>query len=333
MPTEDWNDLFLRTDTRETGTSPRFGGVGSPDIIPAGTSPVDPSQYTTGESYKAYYNTNFIQNQANYVYVRAKNSSTSPTPKKGEVHVGLTDPAIVLWPGGDKWTYLKNSSGKEASLIEGVAGGKIGVTTNAFQYVPTATGHRCLVSWISTPDHPIVGPPPLIRTMEELATFLIDHPNYAHHNIDIAPDTTGAVTTIKPYTQGNQGAKVVFGMRCYNVKGFEVGFSCGKPLKDGSRIELKPTTVAQDDVITYTIDRNVEADFAADIAITYVTHGLKPAEYSVTFVAYYDTPPGHPLYRFATPYQQMGVPASLKGPDARGIQVGSIGKMKGSVQS
>ena len=82
-----------------TETSPdqgRKGSFGSPDVIPVGTTPVSPEQFTTDVSYGQYYNNSFYQNTPNYIYVRAKNSSMS-LPKSGKANLVLTNPAIVLW--------------------------------------------------------------------------------------------------------------------------------------------------------------------------------------------------------------------------------------------
>jgi hypothetical protein len=326
---EEWNDLFLRTDLSETSPAKRVGGLGSPDIIPAGTSPSDPYIYTTPESYARYYNQPLMQNVPNYIYVRAKNSSSS-SPKFGEVGLTMSNPSIVLWPGGDGWTVIKTAEGRDRSPITSTAPGKVGVTTDPFVFVPSEFGHRCLASWVSTPDHPIIGLPPKITSMDALAKFLIAHPNYAHHNIDIVQDTTGKVTRVDPYTQGDKGCTVVFGIQTVGCKGFKVSFTCGKQLPDGKFINLNEYTVTTDDSITITIDRDVPAGFQADIAYTYDQMNLKPEKFSVTFVAYFDVPPTHELYEFALPYEHLGVANAANYGANRGIQVGSIGVMKGA---
>src|SRR2546423_778431 len=145
MP-ELWNDLFVRTDVTETSPDQgRKGSFGSPDVIPVGTTPVSAEQFTTDVSYGQYYNNSFYQNTPNYIYVRAKNSSMS-LPKSGKANLVLTNPAIVLWPGGDGWTRVTTSSGSNSSDLKSggstnVPARKIGVTTDPFMYVPEDFRH------------------------------------------------------------------------------------------------------------------------------------------------------------------------------------------------
>jgi hypothetical protein len=208
------------------------------------------------------------------------------------------------------------------------------VTLDPFAFTPNEFGHRCLVTWISTTDHPLPNPPPRIVTGEALAAFLIAHPNYAHHNIDIVQDTTGVHTETKPFTSGEEGGPWVFGIQTINCNGFVVGFSCAKPLRDGRYIQMADTTVTTNDKITYTIDRDVEAGFQANVSFTYDQRNITPPSFSVSFIAYYDVAPDHWLYPFAKPYEHFGVaPQCLRNNGHRGIEVGAIGVMKGTVRS
>src|SRR6516164_3621091 len=114
---EEWNDLFVRTDLSETSPEVRKGGFGSPDIIPAGTEiKIPPSTYTTDTSYGLYYNNSFVQKSTNYIFVRAKNSSQTLS-KSGNAQLVLTNPAIILWPGGDGWTRIRTSKGRNESPL------------------------------------------------------------------------------------------------------------------------------------------------------------------------------------------------------------------------
>jgi hypothetical protein len=116
--------------------------------------------------------------------VRAKNSS--PSGKKlGQAYLAMSNPAVVIWPGGDGWTRIPNTSGSYASSLGDVGPGGIGVTDEPFVFTPDEFGHRCLVSWLSTTDHPVDKPPPRIDNCDD-PKYLVEHPNYAHHNIDIA---------------------------------------------------------------------------------------------------------------------------------------------------
>src|SRR5258707_69382 len=103
-----WQDLFVRTDVSETSPDSRRGGFGSPDIIPVGTTPANPSDFTTAQSYATYYNQPVLEGKPNYIYVRAKNAAATG-PNKGQAFLVMSNPAIVLWQGGDDWTRIKTN--------------------------------------------------------------------------------------------------------------------------------------------------------------------------------------------------------------------------------
>ena len=340
----DWNDLFVRTDVSETSPVVRVGGLGSPDIIPAGTSPTNPDQYLTEASYRTYYNLPLQGGQPNYIYVRARNSS-STAPKKGQAFLVMSNPAIVLWPGGDQWTRIKSGKGNYYSPLEPSPTSPNGICvtkSDPFTFVPAESGHRCLVTWLSTQDHPHPDPPPRITTVPELAKFLVDNPNYAHHNIDIVPNSAGSVTQQQPFSSGTIDAEWTFGIRTVNCAGFDVYFTEPTPLPGNTFITLARTTIPQTPLnkpFTVTVDNiNVPANWDTTFFYTYDQRGLQPANFSVTFVAFYSVAPGHALYEVATPYELFGVPTDRikkhnSGADFRGIQVGSIGVMHGTVRS
>ncbi len=325
-----WNDLFVRTDVSETIPESRVGGFGSPDIIPIGTDLKPPSDFATADSYARYYQQPFYQGKPNYIYVRAKNSSTGENAT-GRVRLGMSNPAVVLWPGPGKWTILKTTTGNDYADLNNIGGGAIGVIDDPFDLIPTESGHRCLVTWISTKKHPISSEPPEITTAAALADFLIKHPNYAHHNIDITADTTGIQSRISPFTSGDQAGDWVFSLTVENCKGFTVSFSCAKQLKSGQYIQLLDQLVGDDTRYSFNIDRPVESGFAADIVYTYNQNNVTKKDFSVFFKASYRVPVGHPLWNYAQPYHTFDPVTGFTLSDARKIEVGSIGVMRGDV--
>ncbi|MGH8051654.1 MAG: hypothetical protein ACREPB_13430 [Arenimonas sp.] len=328
----DWNDLFVRTDISERSPVGRVGGLSSPDIIPAGITPTNPSKYTTPESYTGFAsNEPFQQGQINYVYVRAKNSAAS-TDAVGVASLVLTNPAVVIWPGGDGWTQIQTNNKKNTSALQPspTAGGAIAVTTDPFVYMPTDTGHRCIVTWLSTKSHPVPNPPPRITSTSELVKFLQENPNYAHHNIDIVPSTTGAVSTSKPFSAGTVPFAWRFGLQVTNCKGFTVYFSSGTPLPNGQYLSLAPTTVSQDSTVAYMLpSTDLPANWDTYFNYTYETNNLQPANFDVQFVAYADVGSDSEFWEIAKPYDQFFEDKSLAPIDRRGIALGSIGLMKG----
>jgi len=334
---EKWNDLFVRTDVLETSPENRKGNLGSPDIIPAGKVPVDPAQYTTEASYRQYYNNSLYQNVPNYIYVRAKNASQT-LPKSGKANLVLTNPAIIVWPGGDGWTRIKNGQGSYESQLKSagsseIGPNKIGVTDDAFVYVPDQFGHRCLVTWLDTTDHPHPEPPPKITTVSELVKFLAANPNYAHHNIDIVPDTTGKVTKQSPYSQMDEAATVRITLNTVNCKGFRIGYNCPTPLRPNDYITLGGADglLVTDESFSAEREFDIPKNFQGDIYYFWNSNNLKPEPFSVSLIAYTVTRPGHPVYELCLPHHHFGFQKENENDDRRFYPIGSVTVMRGTV--
>lgn len=334
---EKWNDLFVRTDLSETSPEGRKGGLGSPDIIPAGTKPVSPGQYTTDTSYGQYYNNSLYQNLPNYIYVRAKNSSQTLS-KSGKARLVLTDPAIILWPGGDGWTRIKNSKGSYESPLTSagspdIGPNKIGVTEDPFLYTPSDFGHRCLVTWLDTTDHPDPGPPPKITKMDDLVRFLKEHENYAHHNIDIVADTSGRHTKSKSYTQGPESKTIRFTLTTVNCKGFVIGYNCATPIAPDKYIIFEDTEVNTNDKTGYHKDFEIPANFQADIVYFFDQKNLRPETFSVTLGAHVVSQPGDAIYELCFPPEHFGFTKASPNDESRFYPVGSVTAMRGTVSA
>ncbi|MGR3938294.1 hypothetical protein [Streptomyces sp. BRA346] len=324
MAATDWNDLYVRTSLDETGPAQRAGALGSPDIIPVGTSPKPWQDYATEDSYKRYYQEAFLEHKPNYVYVRARNSSKMESAT-GRARLVMCDPAVVLWPGGSDWTPINTSTGSDHCVLEEIEPGTIGVTQDPFEVVPETSGHRCLVTWLSTAKHSCPDNPGRITEVDKLVAFLKDHPNYAHHNIDVVPDTTGVHTFSRPFTSGDQPAKWVFTLKVTQCKGYEVSFSCGTRLATGQYIRLDPVTVTTNDEIGLTIDRDVEAGFDSTISYTFDQKNLplRPG-FKVEFKAARALPKSHPLHAYGYRYHTWDREKGLTLSDHTAFDVGSL---------
>jgi len=337
---EPWNDLYVRTDLSETSPdSNRQGGLGSPDIIPAGTKPVASSDYVTDASYNTAYSNSLYQNTINYIYVRAKNSSTTLT-KSGKANLVLTNPAVVLWPGGDGWTRLMAGGSYASPLLQAgssdIEPGAIGVTDTPFEYVPDYSGHRCLVTWLDTADHPNPNPPPKITEISELVKFLKAHPNYAHHNIDIVPTSTGKGVLPKPYTQGNVGEEMRFEMTVKDCAGFVVSFSCATPIGEGKYIVMNDTTVpAQPNPFGAFGDFFIPANWQGTINLSWDAKGLTPpaGKDFIGLKVYLITRPGHEVYHLCHPHGHFGWARDSASDDTRFYPVGSVAVMTAPISS
>jgi hypothetical protein len=326
----DWNDLFVRTSLGERSPDGRVG-LSSPDIVRAGVSPMDPFELTREDNYQTYPRSKPFPQRAfpNYLYVRAKNSAAN-TPAEGRAYLVVTNPALVLWPGSEGWTQVRTINQAEAGTLQPrpINGGSIAVTTDPFVYVPADTGHRCLVTWLSTRSHPL-SQLPQIERMDQLVRFMKDTRNYAYHSIDIA-STDGAVTQSIPFSSGTMSFSLRCGLQVTRCKGFTVSFSSGTPLPGGGYIGLAATDVLQDETVVYlSAAAELPANWDTHFNYTYRTNDLRPVDFEVTLVAYFDVGPEHPFWDFAKPYEHFGVPAGQAPKDRRGIVVGSIGVKAG----
>jgi hypothetical protein len=332
---EPWNDLYVRTDLNETSPTGRVGGLSSPDVIPVGPNPQGSSQYLTQESYGKRYTQPFYQGVPNYIFVRAKNSSASKT-KSGKANLVLTNPAVVLWPGTEGWTRLKADGNYESPILRNgssdIGPGEVGITETPFVYIPSENGHRCLVTWLDTLDHPEGNPPPTITNMSDLVRFLKDHPNYAHHNIDIAPATTKKITTTKRYTQQDAEEEMRFELSAVNCVGFGIGYSCGKPIAPDTYIVLNevivPSTPADKPFSVY-LDFKIPPLWYGDINYYWDAKTLTPpGNDSVTFKAYLKAQPGHEVYDLCFPAEHFGFAKENEADESRFYPVGSVSAMR-----
>lgn len=324
MVNNDWNDLFLRSDLRETGPEVRYGGLPSPDIISCGQTPVNPDQFATEESYQQCYDAPLRQNLYNYFYIRAKNSSQS-SMKNGMAYLVLSNPAIIPWPGNYGWTEIKTCTGQSGSKIMDVAPGQIGVTREPFLYIPRDSGPRSVISWLSTPEHPLFSMPPRIDTIDQLVRFLIEHPSYSQHNINIMEDSEGWITTIRPYCQGAKESDIVFGIATQNCFQFKAQLSCDVPVKDGKYIQIPEFTVPTNDRYTYPLCVTVPADFEANIALSFTSTRAFPDPFSISLVTYFKMLPGNPMYESGMTASQLNFdPQVIKDDDARYYPFGSF---------
>ena len=333
---EPWNDLYVRTSLAEQGPNNREGGLSSPDILPVGVTPLPPADFSSPASYARSYASPFYEAQTNYIYVRAKNSSPTAS-KSGKVYLRATTPGVILWPSDNgAWVKLKAGESYSSELQKNgdknIKPGEVGVTTVPFLYVPESFGHRCLVTWLDTPDHPVT-PPPEIRQMDQLIAFLIANPNFAHHNIDIVAASTKKVVQYKRYSQGEDKALMRLTITAQNCLGYSVGYNCATPLADGSRINMNPQDVNQSPIFNTFLDFEIPAGWEGQINYFWDTKGQTPhPNDSVTFSAAAVVKSTHPLWAQCLTHQQCGY-AGVAVSDDRYYPVGSVTAIRESNQA
>jgi hypothetical protein len=152
-----YNDLFIRDALNDTGVIPYAGGIAyqSPDILPAGTSPVtDPQTYFTN-NYSQFWNANIEFGAYNYIYVRVKNLSSASTT--GQVALYYVPSNIFSTPAQWVGNTVPNANGTNLGSFPTVASGAIGVVQTPFYWNPPTQPsgyHYCLLAQVITTADP-----------------------------------------------------------------------------------------------------------------------------------------------------------------------------------
>lgn len=296
----DWNDLFVRRDLSDTEPGLPPSGFGSPDIVCAGTTLVDPSTLSTPASYAAYYNVPLQAGVPNYLYVRAMNASPDSS-STGIASLAMADPDLLLWPGDSSWTRLKTVLGSDTGMLSPtqVSAGSVGVTSDPFVIIPVTSGNYSFVTWLSTEDHPM----PILPTIDaaaDLARFLMANPAYAYKSIAAVQATTSSSSQQAAFSSGDVAAEWVFGVEVENCEGFQVSLSATTSLPDGTYITLPSTTVTGNSRILLAVSPvQIPANWSSLFVCTYNPQGNTPTSFAVFLVAYLAPPsegrPNNPI--------------------------------------
>ncbi len=147
-----YNGILLRQNLQDQGIMPRTGGwTASPDIIMAGTQPIQHPQsvFSTPASYGTDPTQPVVKKATNYIYLRGKNLDTAA--QAGTARVFHAPRSLFLYP--QQWldNAIKTARGAEFSDIGSIDENAIGVTTDPFVWMPDdISEHTCLVGFIST---------------------------------------------------------------------------------------------------------------------------------------------------------------------------------------
>ncbi len=282
-----YNSILLRQNLQDKGLMPRTGGwTASPDIIPAGISPVsDPTAvYTSAESYATNPGQPVVKNASNYIYLRGKNLSSETVT--GEVRVFYAKQSLFLYPQQWLQNGLKTSQGSETSELKDLAAGAIGVTTDPFAFVPTDTGeHHCLVGFISTPDHPFENqkPPNAVTSLGKLAQWIGKTGGAGWHNVQFTDAGAPTFTNSTDYPASDTPQKVHITITCTGCAiGSEVAFSCGTPLPNGKYIKLPKTKVSTTGTVGFFIPAEIPANWTSEVTYSYWAGGPPLDDWSVS---------------------------------------------------
>src|SRR5437016_10498 len=93
------------------------------------------------------------------------------------------------------------------------------------------------VALYRTDQHPQPDPPPRITAADNLAAWLVAHPDYATQCIAPAPIADGMSTFQRSFDSGSSPAEWIFQLQIRNGAGFVVSFSAGTPSPSGRPIQ------------------------------------------------------------------------------------------------
>lgn len=262
MEADPYRDLFVR---QALGDPPpwRAGGSASPDIIPNGTAPGDPTRFV--DDYGEAPGQALVPNVENYVYVRTKNPSDQE--RLGQLYLAAGPPMFVSWP--DLLVPLKNEDGKPYYQLK-VKPGAVGVSMKAFRFTPAAAG-CALGAYVFTTEHPVQLPK--LASVVDLAQFLNDTHGYAQWSVTFGLPASGPYSMTAAYEQRDVPATVAIKLRCTNVQGWQVGLL---PVEGGSALIIPMITVPQDS-ISFQSEADLPAGYTSTLQLTLDPGALTPA--------------------------------------------------------
>ncbi|MCD5362742.1 hypothetical protein [Chromobacterium aquaticum] len=320
-----WNDILIRKALNDTGITPYTGGTwtNSPDIIPNGISvEPHPQQAFGAKTYNADVGKPTIFMQQNYFYVRGKNLSSGAD--SGKIYLYYCPQNLFLFPSLWSKNQLKTSSNQDYVQVVANDVNEVTVTPEPFTFLPTSEIHSCLITRISTANHPNPLPPDgEISTMAQLASYIASHPNMGWRNVTLVnkgiPTYTDHftldTTSLRPGTE----YQFLIGL---SYKGLTPGsilaFSSGTPIPSGPDkgriIQLPPTPVDQSDGSLGTSYLTIPAGFKTSVSFTYTAKPPIQQDWSVQFFAIYVLPhiasnsDEHTVHDLAIPVHEHGIP-------------------------
>lgn len=318
-----YDGILLRQNLQDQGLMPRTGGwTASPDLIMAGTQPIQDPQtvFSASASYQSDPTQPVVQNAPNYVYLRGKNLNAAVQP--GTARVFAARQSLFLYPSQWLQNPLLTARQADSSDMGSIEPNAIGVTTDPFVWTPTNIGeHTCLVGFISTPDYPFESqkPPNAVTSLNDLAAWIGKTGGAGWHNVQFTDSGAPTFTNTTTYPPSSTPAKIQFAITCISCPiGSEVSFSCGTPLPDGTYINLPPTQVTKSTQIGFVVDYDVPAGWTSPISYSYYANGKPPVDqnFSVAMSASIksSTPGGEVFAKYTRPAREVFPNHVLVGP-------------------
>jgi len=268
--TSPWSGIDIRCTLSGDGTVPRAASSDSPDIILAGTKPLEnPGQLTTPESYqKAYDHKLFIEN-LNYIYVRGKNYTNESIYGFWNLYSAPSN--LLMYPYLWEHNYIENAVGLKDSAFE-IDSCDVGVSENAFVWIPPALPNGQSYSLIGIAmserhGNPLAG----VNNVHDLAEVLSTNANIAMRKLSIHDGDIPTVLGSILYDQGSEAALVDIRVIFKNIpKGSSYQVSSGVPM-NGKTLSIEGKNSNQNYFSTGWNDLQIPANWnsAFDYSITF----------------------------------------------------------------
>lgn len=258
MP-DPYQGLFLRHYLGELPDGRRTSSAwtDSPDIILNGTGPaVDPTVFTTRDSYGREQAQRVFNDQLNYVYVRGLNTTAGKLDARLWLYHAQSN--AVIWP--QDWRQggiFVNDPERPQNWVEltDLDPGAIGVSTPVFHWQATAPSpgaHFCMIAFAENPplSFPPRSPKPVgsMGTWDQLAAFVQAHPNMAWRNTVPVGGAGPTWTMTEPIEGAPDGGEFNVGLKfkdmptdgwvSFNVPGYDAGSTIVMPDPPDQKVRI-----------------------------------------------------------------------------------------------
>lgn len=260
-----WNDFLLRARLSDTGEIPRQSYWESPDLIPAGSHPVQHASptYANPQSYEQDPGKNIDYGYQNFLYVRAKNMKDGPN--QGAAHLYWSINTLLNYP----FVWESNEIGTPVSLT---ADNQAQLCCNGdaivWETVPQLTDseHYCLIAWVQTDQHPDT---PNADSVPTLAEYIATHGNWSQRNVSLIQPTLAHFKERTYWPGSTYSAEVVFQVSWRNARpDDQIEMFAQKALADGTTIDTGRLVIDRPNGCTL-IYRYVEAHYMSEIDVYY----------------------------------------------------------------
>jgi hypothetical protein len=306
-----YNGFFVRSALNQSNITPRAGAQSnSPDIIPYGITPVSNPQVFFKDNYNQDVGQRLEAEKTNYIYLRAKNYSSSRIVDKDDTRPRLfwTRASVLSYP--DKWTELTKTGSRNPVSMEADPG-QVGVISEPLIWQPDniTADHYCMIAQVPSPGYDNSIPNTL--QISDFAGWVAKSGGIAWRNVTVLNSDTLTLTAAKLYyEQGIEASTIQFTIKCLNVPvGSTISFSAGVG-GPNPPIYLAPTVVSTGPSFTTGVECDVPANYVSDIYVNVsapkgVTN-LNNAK--VTIQAAYPTSFESHLYAYGKTNAELGIP-------------------------